>query len=173
MIRSTIQPAAGSWVWLWVLCIGVMLASAPARAHLFDEGGIQAILLGVQPDDTDGTVLSVTIVNNTPLAVTLRSIVTPEGDQAKIERIRSVLGLEFSQPVRFIRLSPQEWIEMELPAYRVTLAGVTPDALLSGRTGLKADFGPDGQIDLFVVQPFDVEGLSEPLWGTPAPQTME
>lgn len=57
------------------------------------------------------------------------------------------------QPVKFLRLSPGEQIEMAQPHYFITLPGVSVNALLGGRTTLVAGFGPEGQMDVFLSGP--------------------
>ena len=139
---------AGSLIWLWA----VWLSLYPAKAHLADEG-VQAFLNGVLTTEHGTQSLSVTITNNSGLSITLRGIMTRDGDIARIQRKKTVLWTEAFQPVKFLRFSPGEQAFLEPPDYLITLPGVSQNALMSGRTKLVADFGPEGQIDLLVSGP--------------------
>lgn len=151
MIRCLKSFMAGPLAWL--CAVWLLAAPAPAKAHLFDEDGVYAFLTGVQATESGTQTLSVLILNNTPLAVTLRGILTREGDQATIQRKTTVLWTDALQPVKFLRLSPGEQANLSPPDYLVTLPGVSPNSLMSGQTVLVADFGPKGQLDLLLAGP--------------------
>ena len=139
---------AGSLIWLWA----VWLSASLANAHLADEG-VQAFLNGVLTAEHGTQSLSVTIANNSGRSITLRGIMTQDGDVVRIQRKKTVLWTEAFQPVKFLRLSPGEQAFLEPPDYLISLPGVSQNALMSGRTRLVADFGPEGQIDLMVSGP--------------------
>lgn len=143
-----------------------------SKAHLADEGGVHALLMGVETPDAGPQSLLIFIANNTAVSITLRGIATRRGDLAKIERTKTVLWTDVRQPVKFLRLSPGAQIEMVPPDYIVTLPGVSQHDLMSGLITLVADFGPDGQVDVGVPGPVGAPqdtDLFEPF----TPQTME
>lgn len=86
------------FAWLWAIFIAVLLDPAHVRAHLEDEGGIDALLMGVEGDDSGGQNLIVFIVNNTALSITLRGITTREGDPANLSVKRQCCGLMCDSP---------------------------------------------------------------------------
>ncbi len=140
----------GSLIWLWA----VWLVAAPAKAHLDDEG-VFAFLTGVQTIENGTQTLVVSITNNSGLSITLRGIMTREGDRARIQRKKTVLWTDALQPVKFLRLSPGEQAYFAPPDYLITLPGVSQNALISGRIKLVADFGPEGQIDILLSGPLN------------------
>ncbi|MEM7056927.1 MAG: hypothetical protein AAF557_05015 [Pseudomonadota bacterium] len=157
--------------WPLALCFAIALGPVPTQAHLFDEG-VSAALIGVEAGETGSQNVSLLIINSSPLAVTLRRITTRDGSPVKIERARTFLWTKTRQAVKFLRFSPGEQIFLAPPEYFVTVPGVEATTLLSGKTRLVADFGPEGQIDVSVVGP--VGGLmGEPAWDTLDLQTTE
>lgn len=151
-MRPLCKPSmARSLVWLWTAWL--LLAAFPAKAHLFDEDGVYAFLTGVQVTDSGTQSLSVLLLNNTPQSITLRGIMTREGDPALIERKTTFLWTDVMQPVKFLQLSQGEQAYLSPPDYLITLPGATPNSLMSGRTILVADFGPQGQVDFLIAGP--------------------
>lgn len=151
MIRMLKPSMAGRLAWLWAAFL--FLAAVPAKAHIFDEEGIFAFLTGVQATESGSQTLNVMIVNNLQREITLRAIMTRKGDLAQIERKTTFLWTDVMEPVKFLKFLPGAQIFLSSPDYLVTLPGVTPNSLLSGRTILVADFGSAGQVDLLIAGP--------------------
>lgn len=140
--------AAGLW----------LLLTLSAAAHPDHGEGIHAALVGASRTADGRPEVTISLMNNTGGAVTLRGLLRRHGDVLQITRRRSMLGLELAQPVSFVRLSPGERLLLGPPEYSVTGQGLEIGALLSGDDWIVADFGPDGQVVL------ELEG---------APQTTE
>lgn len=166
------MPAAGPMAWLWAVLIAMSLSVGSASAHIFDEEGIFAFLLGVSADETGTQNLHVLIVNNVPSEITLLGLTTDKGDRATIERTGSFLWLKRKEVVTSLRLKPAEQALMEPPDYFVTLPGVSASDLMAGRVSLVADFGPEGKIDVWPAGPLGGM-LGSPTWEPTPFETLE
>ncbi len=122
-----------------------------AAAHPSHGEGLYAALVGVDAAPPGAVGLRVLIVNNTGGAVTLRGLAPRGGAPVAIVRNRTLLGLDFSQPVDFLRVDFGARMLLAAPGYTVLAEDLDIDAVIGGAVELVADFGPLGSVVLEVV----------------------
>jgi hypothetical protein len=122
-----------------------------AAAHPGHDGGLYAALVGVDEAPPGAVALRVLLVNNTPGAATLRGLSAPGAGPVALGRRRSVLGFEFLQPVRFLRLESGRRVLLAAPDYAVIAERLDIGAVIRGEVAIQADFGPLGFLPLEVV----------------------
>jgi hypothetical protein len=126
-------------------------SAAEVRAHPLHDEGIYAALVGVDAA-AQGTVgLRILLVNNTPGAATLRGLSAPGSGPIALDRRRSLFGIEFLQPVAFLRIESGRRVLLAAPGYAVTAEALDLDAVIRGEIAISADFGPLGVLPLEVV----------------------
>ena len=152
--RSQVRPGiARTLRHLFAAALALALAGATGgkcSAHPGHDGGIYAALVGVD-EAPEAVGLRVLIVNNTPGAATLRGLSAPGVGEIAIGRRRGLLGIEFLQPVRFLRLESGRRVLLAAPDYAVRAEGLDLDAVIRGEIAVSADFGPLGTLPLEVV----------------------
>jgi hypothetical protein len=153
-IRTRLRGARATLRRLRSAALALALAGAPAAevaAHPAHGEGVYAALVGAD-EALEGTVgLRILLVNNTPGAATLRGLSAPGAGPITLSRRRSLLGIGFLQPVRFLRLESGQRVLLAAPDYAVTAEGLDIDAVIRGEVAVSADFGPLGTLALEVV----------------------
>jgi hypothetical protein len=135
-----------------VLALALALALAgTAAAHPGHEGGLYAALVGVEEASPGAVGLRVLVVNNTPGPATLRGLSVEGAGAVGLVRRRRLLGLELSQPVRFLQVDSGERVLIAEPDYSVSAEGLDLEAVIRGDIDIIADFGPLGELPLEVV----------------------
>ncbi len=130
--------------------LALLLAPAAARAHDgLHADGVAAAVGAVRRTDK-GLEAELTLVNATPVAVTLRGVDCPEATSTRLLRRSSLFGVESWSRADLVRIDPGEQIALARPDYVIEIAAPPAGEDL---LNLKLDFGPAGEKTLVLFAP--------------------
>lgn len=145
------------------LCAGAARLTA-AFGHEGHPHAAPLILLGARRS-RDGKLieLDLELSNGFGVAATLRGVTVSIAEKVAISRRKELLGAEIWQPVRLIRLEPDETLALARPDYSVMAQGVEAPLDEPVTFEVTANFGPLGEFTVYTVaQPTPPEAFGRP-----------